>query len=90
MPRSAAGTLSPEFHAALAAQPDTTFSAILRYEEAPEDVDAQLAAAGLTLTRRLRLIRGLAVEGTGQNLLKLAAAAWVTRIEADQPIHTMR
>lgn len=85
----AAGNISPDFQAALAAQPDASFSAILRYDQAPEDFQAQLAAAGVTLTRQMRLIRGLVVEGKGQDLLKLAAAAWITRIEPDQPVHTM-
>lgn len=80
--------IAPDFLRQLQADPDATVAAIIRYRRLGADEEAQLAALGLLLRRRLRLIRGLAVEGPARALLALGTAAWVERIEPDLPVHT--
>lgn len=80
--------IAPDFLHQLQAHPDATVAAIIRYDDFGPAEEAQLAALGIVLRRRLRLIRGLAVEGPGRALLALSTAAWVKRIEPDLPVHT--
>ncbi len=81
-------TIVPDFLSQLQAHPDAPVAAIIRYRHLGPDEEAQLAALGLVLRRRLRLIRGLAVEGPAHALLALSTAAWIERIEPDSPVHT--
>lgn len=80
--------IAPDFLRQLQADPDATVAAIIRYRRLGADEEAQLAALGLLLRRRLRLIRGLAVEGPARALLALSATDWVERLEPDLPVHT--
>lgn len=85
-----AAKIPPHFLATLKSDPDASVCAIVRCERLSPDFLTAAVAAGLTVSRQLRLIRGLAVAGSARNLLELANAPWVLRIEPDQPIHTMR
>lgn len=76
------------FEAALRGQPQSDFAAIVRCDRLDSAYVTAAEALGLRVVRRLRLIRGLAVEGQAAALLKLAEAPWVLRIEPDQPVHT--
>ncbi|NOX60811.1 MAG: hypothetical protein GXP42_02515 [Chloroflexi bacterium] len=87
---SSGDKLSPSFRQALEADPQARVSAIVRCKEWNNACQADLKSRGLTVRRRLRLIRGMAVEGRARELLQLAEAPWVLRIEPDQPVHTWR
>jgi len=80
--------IASDFLHQLQAHPDAPVAAIIRYRHLGPAEEAQLAALGIVLRRRLRLIRGLAVEGPAHALLALSTAAWVERIEPDLPVHT--
>ncbi len=88
MPTPPSPKFSPVFEAALRSQPQTDFAAIVRCDRLDPDYVTEAEALGLKVVRRLRLIRGLAVEGPASALLELAEAPWVLRIETDQPVHT--
>ncbi len=79
---------TPVFLAALLADVDAQVAAIIRCDQLSPTVATATEAAGLAIVRTLRLIRGLAVVGRAGALLQLSSAAWVLRIEPDQPVHT--
>lgn len=87
MPTPPSPKLTPAFEAALRSQLQTDVSAIVRCDRLDPAYVTAAEALGLKVVRRLRLIRGLAVEGPASALLKLAEAPWVLRIEPDQPVH---
>ena len=70
--------------------PDEYIAAIVRTLELKTDYVAETEAVGLVVSRELRLISGLAVEGTATSLIVLARASWGLRVEPDEPVHTMR
>ncbi len=69
--------------------PQETVAAILRCERLDPAFEQELLQAGLHVHRKLRLIRGYAVEGCAFHLIEIAGAPWVLRIEPDQTVHTM-
>lgn len=81
--------LSRSFLEALQAEPEADIAAIVRCDRLEPDYEAETEAAGLVIKRRLRLVHGLAVQGRAADLLGLASASWVVRIEPDQPVHTL-
>jgi len=80
---------SPEFWTYLKQHPEARVAAILRIEALEPEFEQQAEAAGCHITRRLHLLPALAVEGQADALLKLAKAAWIKRIESDQPVHSL-
>lgn len=80
---------SPEFWTYLKQHPRARVAAILRVETLEPEFEQQVEAAGCHITRRLHLLPALAIEGQAASLLKLAKAPWITRIESDQPVHTL-
>jgi len=81
--------LSRAFLEVLRAAPDADIAAIVHCDRLEPDHEAEAEAAGLVIRRRLRFVRGLAVQGRAADLLGLASASWVVRIEPDQPVHTL-
>lgn len=79
---------SPAFESALRDRPQAEVAAIVRCDRLDPDHVAEAESLGLTVSRQLRLIRGLAVAGPAAALLELAAAPWALSIEPDQPVHT--
>jgi hypothetical protein len=82
------GKLAPDFETGLRRHPRRIVAAIVRCDRLDPAYWPQAEALGLTVGRRLRLIRAIAVEGPAAALLELAAAPWVLGIEPDQPVHT--
>lgn len=71
------------------ANPDASFPIIVRVEGDMDARQAELEAAGLTLTRRMWLIRGFAGTAAGNTISTLAARDWVVSIETDMQVQTM-
>jgi len=82
--------ISNDFLIYLLNNPDERIAAIVRCLELNTEYVAETEAVGLIVSRELRLISGLAVEGAASSLLVLARASWVLRVEPDEPVHTMR
>ncbi len=80
---------SRAFLEALQAEPDADIAAIVRCDHLEPAHEVEAEAAGLVVRRRLRLVQGLAVQGRAVDLLSLASATWVVRIEPDQPVHSL-
>ncbi|MCO6451028.1 MAG: hypothetical protein J5I90_09615 [Caldilineales bacterium] len=89
MSTSLSTKLSSDFRKAIEANPQSATAAIVRFDRLDEDCELTVTDLGLTVSRRLRLVRGLAVQGQGGALLKLAKSPRVVRIEPDQPVKTM-
>lgn len=70
--------------------PDDHIAAIVRTLELKTDYVVETEAVGLVVSRELRLISGLAVEGAANSLIVLARSSWVLRVEPDEPVHTLR
>ncbi len=81
--------LDPDYLIYLQTHTQETVAAIVRCERLDPVFDKELQQVGLHVHRRLRLIRGFAVEGRASHLLEIAKASWVLRIEPDQTVHTM-
>lgn len=82
--------ISDDFLIYLLDNPDERIAAIVRCLELNTGYVVATEAVGLTVSRELRLINGLAVEGAASSLLVLAYESWVLRVEPDEPVHTMR
>lgn len=89
MSTSLTSKLSGDFRAALETQPNAKAAAIVRFDRLDDSCEVETEMLGLTITRRLRLVRGLAVQGHGAALLQLAKSPRVVRIDPDEPVHTM-
>ncbi|OQY94461.1 MAG: hypothetical protein B6D41_07055 [Chloroflexi bacterium UTCFX4] len=69
--------------------PEDLFPVIVRVEGDLDARQTQLEANGLTVTRRLWLIRGFACSATGSAIEAAAACEWIISIEPDMQIRTM-
>jgi hypothetical protein len=82
--------ISPDLASRFRAQPDATVHLIVRLADSPADAVDRIRARGLTVRRQFSLIRALAITGPAGVCLSLLDEPWVTRIEEDQEIRTMR
>ena len=69
--------------------PQARVAAIIRVTALSPEIEREVEDAGCLVTRRLRLVPSLAVEGPASALLRLAESDWVQRIEPDQAVHTL-
>lgn len=90
MKDSLSNKISDDYLIYLLDNPDVRVAAIVRFLELKTDYVVATETVGLTVSRQLRLINGLAVEGAASCLLSLAYESWVLRVEPDEPVHTMR
>lgn len=81
--------IAPDYLAYLQANPDAQIAAIVRCDALDAGYIVEAERKGLIVSRQLKLIRGLAVEGRAGDILALAEAPWVLSIEPDQSVHTM-
>lgn len=72
------------------ASPDETFRVIVRVQGELDACQEQLEAAGFTIKRRLRLIRGFSAAVQGAALRTVMDQEWILSIERDAPVHTMK
>jgi len=79
----------PDYLSFLQANPDEQVDAILRCSYVDAALCQEVEDAGMVVTRQFRLITGMAVQGRACDLVALADASWVLRVEPDQPVHTM-
>jgi hypothetical protein len=75
------------FRDKLAHDPEAEYDAIVRTDGDAEPVARFCGDCGITVRRRFTLVPGLAVTGTGKDLMALADDARVTAIEPDREIH---
>lgn len=71
------------------ANPQDTFRVIVRVQGDLDTCQEQLETLGFTITRRLRLIQGLAGTATGEAVLRAMGQDWVAAIERDAEMRTM-
>ncbi len=64
--------------------------AIVRVSIPLDEARARLAARGITIRRELKLIRGFAVTAPAPVVRDLEKEPWVTSVEPDREVHTMR
>lgn len=83
-------TLDPTLQEQIQANPGANYRVIVRVQGDMDARQRQLAQNGVTITRRLRLIRGFAATMQGANIKTLSAQDWIVSIEPDQPVHTMK
>ncbi|HEY53813.1 MAG TPA: hypothetical protein G4N94_10180 [Caldilineae bacterium] len=90
MKASVVDKFPPDFLDYLLSNPEAPVAAIVHCQDLHPDYVAAAQTAGLVVERQLRLIRGLAVQGCANDLLKLSEESWALRVEPDQPVHSMR
>ena len=81
---------APGLRERLAASKTTQVYLILRVQGDPAQYRAQVEQAGFEVRRAMRLVPGFAVTGPASAALALADASWLTQVEPDRPIHTMK
>lgn len=90
MNTSASGKIHADFLRYLRANPQTQVAAIVRCTQLDPAYHTAIQQSGLRVVRPLRLLKAYAVEGKSESILALTRQKWVTGIEPDQPVHTMR
>ena len=70
--------------------PQARVSVIIHTENDPRQYVETAQEKGLAITHAFRLTRTLAANGPAQIVLDLLHASWVTKIEPDQKITTMK
>jgi hypothetical protein len=84
------GKIDDGLYQKLAAEPDQSVALIVRTAGDPQPHLQRLAELGLDVRRRFKMLPGVAVTGSANAALKLLGEGWVTKIEEDRPVHTMR
>jgi hypothetical protein len=85
-----AAKFAPGLREHLAANGASQVHLILRVQGDPAQCRAQIEQAGFHVRRAFRLVPGFAVTGPASAALALADASWLTQVEPDRPIHTMK
>jgi len=70
--------------------PQAQVSVIIHTEGDPKQYVETAQQKGLSITHAFRLTKTIAANGLAQIVLDLLQAAWVTKIEPDQKITTMK
>jgi hypothetical protein len=70
--------------------PDEPFQVIVRVQGDMDARQQELEAAGLNVTRRLRLIQGFSGSAKGECINNMMNQDWIVSIERDQPVQTMQ
>lgn len=89
MQNSPRDKISPEFWSWLQQHPDASTAAIIRIETFSPEIERTVKDAGCSIRRRLHLLPSLAVQGSANALMELAAEPWVQRIEPDQAVRAL-
>jgi hypothetical protein len=89
MPDSPKDKFPPDFWSWLQQHPDDVVHALIRVTALTPEIEAAVRGAACRVYRRVHLIPTLAVEGSGDALMRLAAEPWVQRIEPDQSVRAI-
>lgn len=78
-----------ELRQAIHADPNREFKVILHVTKTDPAIERRLKEAGCHVRHRLTLMPCYAVTAPGRTILELAQEPWVTKVELDQPVHTL-
>jgi hypothetical protein len=81
--------ISPELEQQLKAMPNRTVDLIVRTEGDATPHLEWLASAGLQVKQQFRLSPGVAISGSGRDVLKLLDQSWVVSVELDASVKAM-
>jgi len=73
----------------LAADPERSVALIIRTAGDPTPHLPRLAALGLQVGHRFKLVPGVSVAGRAAAALSLLDEEWIVKIEEDRPVKTM-
>lgn len=78
--------LTPAIRRQIQADPSSPADLILRVDQATDEVQAHIEAAGFTVRRRLTLVPTFAVTGPVGAVQDLVQDAWLISVELDRPV----
>jgi hypothetical protein len=81
--------IAPTLALKISKDPDSPRQVIVRVEGDVDECETLLALRGFEIRRKLHLIRGFAVTGSGSLVQQLADEPWVTSIEPDQQVRAL-
>ncbi len=88
MTDSANRKLTDRLRQAIDNAPQQSMDLIVRVQNADDETQAHLEAAGVSVRYRLTLVPQFIITCPGQAILPLLDEDWLVGIEADGPVHT--